>query len=777
MGCGPVPGPPAQQTSLHLLAGSSSTGGCDQAREEDAALCMVAVRAADRSVLLMSSNGADPGLRDRLVAARGAVGANQLLLVATTAEAAQLAQSLGIGWYRPAASPEGGDGAVKVGTVARTLALQWRTASRLLLMGCTVVVSAARVTWHRSPFPHLARDVDVEVAQLPGGGDSPSRGAVVGVQDPPMGWSAYGQTMTCPLLDPSVVASQPTRAAAELAASLAHHLEGRGHRLHGNGGLAGLLTRLVHQPAHDGETRSGVTMRVLRSRCFTSTASVWSSVRGVVSTVATADAAANEEMALAGGAREREDHGAFGMGSNEILTSADSHEARALVLSHGCQARPPEPGAAAPRPLNDILKPTDTFPDPKACALDENMQALCGLLRVAAIEREVLACVSNKNIFAMLSTFLVGVARANISNAVVVALDDPTAAFARSKGAHTYVRKLVARGGSTDNHATSGLKFAVIYEFLSAGCSVLLSDVDVLWVQNPFTLPSLYRDSDVEGMTDGWDDPTAYGYHWHSGGGGQHLRLSARNSGLFYARATVETRRMMARLKGRMLREAVWDQTAYNEEMWWATLPGEPAFGVSARVMNYYCHLNSKIVFRYMLQDEPLMQAHRPVSIHVNYHPEKLPRMEDAFERYHGLGPDLGNGIGMSTKRAKAGGLYAWHWGVGLKAGKACRDASRSRDVRGSDLAERIRKAGGALKWAGIKGLRFRDGGMLETPWGPGQWGVLRGCGPACGPNADQLFADFIGQQHVVTLHKDGWPKLNSLRCADFENVTLVVDE
>ena len=46
------------------------------------------------------------------------------------------------------------------------------------------------------------------------------------------------------------------------------------------------------------------------------------------------------------------------------------------------------------------------------------------------------------------------------------------------------------------------------------GWQVLLSDVDVLWMQNPFTLPSLYRDSDVEGMTDGWDDVTAYGYRW-----------------------------------------------------------------------------------------------------------------------------------------------------------------------------------------------------------------------------------------------------------------------
>ena len=40
---------------------------------------------------------------------------------------------------------------------------------------------------------------------------------------------------------------------------------------------------------------------------------------------------------------------------------------------------------------------------------------------------------------------------------------------------------------------------------------------------------------------------------------------------------------MMTRLKRRMETEGVWDQTAYNEEMWWATLPGEPAFGVSAR--------------------------------------------------------------------------------------------------------------------------------------------------------------------------------------------------
>ena len=65
------------------------------------------------------------------------------------------------------------------------------------------------------------------------------------------------------------------------------------------------------------------------------------------------------------------------------------------------------------------------------------MRALCALLRTAAIDREVLAAVSNKNIHAMLGTFLVGCAKANITNAMVVALDDQTAAFATGKGAHT----------------------------------------------------------------------------------------------------------------------------------------------------------------------------------------------------------------------------------------------------------------------------------------------------------------------------------------------------
>ena len=41
---------------------------------------------------------------------------------------------------------------------------------------------------------------------------------------------------------------------------------------------------------------------------------------------------------------------------------------------------------------------------------------------------------------------------------------------------------------------------------------VLLSDVDVIWLANPFNF--LVRDSDVEGMSDGWDDTTTFGWDY-----------------------------------------------------------------------------------------------------------------------------------------------------------------------------------------------------------------------------------------------------------------------
>lgn len=594
-GCAPSPAVKSKQPrSILPIAPLPCAAG-------DAAACKIAASAPDHMVLLMV---ADAGRTALLTAARDSVAPGQLILIAIDGAGAALAQSLGIGWWRPT-----------MAATASPAATQWRASSLLVRAGCTVVVSGGRLKWAGSPFVHLARDVDVEMPQAA----NPSRGQVVGVHDPPMGWSAYGQTMSCPLLDAHIVALQPTLPAAELAAQMAYRIESR-LGLHANdqngSGRAGgappageslsmLLTRLVHAPAHDGDSRAGVTMRAMRPGCFGGEPSRFGRLAPSVAALDLAVTLTAEEATLE---TPGPSNGARGPDSNAILTSRTFDYARRVVVEHGCRKRPTDAGGAVARPLNELLSPADEFPRPSACNVDENMVALCALLKKAAINREVLAAVSNKNIHNMLATFLVGAARAKIPNTLVVALDEATAQFSTQKGAYTYVRKLVSRTGSTDNHATSGLKFQILYEFVSTGCAVLLSDVDVMWLQNPFTLPSLYRDVDVEGMTDGWDDPTAYGYEW---GGNHALRLSARNSGLFYLRATDETLAMMGRLKGRMEREAVWDQTAYNEEMWWATLPGQPGHGVSARVMNYYCNMNSKTMFRFMLDDPELISNHR----------------------------------------------------------------------------------------------------------------------------------------------------------------------
>ena len=38
--------------------------------------------------------------------------------------------------------------------------------------------------------------------------------------------------------------------------------------------------------------------------------------------------------------------------------------------------------------------------------------------------------------------------------------------------------------------------------------------------------------------------------------------------------------------------------------------------GVSTRVMSYMCFMNSKFLFRFLVDDSELMARHRPVSVH-----------------------------------------------------------------------------------------------------------------------------------------------------------------
>jgi len=105
---------------------------------------------------------------------------------------------------------------------------------------------------------------------------------------------------------------------------------------------------------------------------------------------------------------------------------------------------------------------------------------------------ELLAAVSNKNLVGKggaLELFLAGLASAKLSHALVVALDGETASWLKERGAAYYEKRLTSRTGSTDNHATSGLKFKVrnwpVQDIPSLQSFLAL-------VNHPFIAPSIY---------------------------------------------------------------------------------------------------------------------------------------------------------------------------------------------------------------------------------------------------------------------------------------------
>ena len=174
---------------------------------------------------------------------------------------------------------------------------------------------------------------------------------------------------------------------------------------------------------------------------------------------------------------------------------------------------------------------------------------------------------------------------------------------------------------------------------MQLGYSVLLSDVDLVYLRNPFD--HLYRDCDVESMTDGHNNITAYGYDelfeepsmgWaktsHS------IRNWLHNSGLFYIRPTIPPIELLDRVFGQLLKEPeAWDKLLFNEELFFPSHPGYNGLHASKRTMDFYLFLNSKVLFRTVRKDANLIKT-KPVTVHINYHPDKLARMKAVMEFY-----------------------------------------------------------------------------------------------------------------------------------------------
>lgn len=267
------------------------------------------------------------------------------------------------------------------------------------------------------------------------------------------------------------------------------------------------------------------------------------------------------------------------------------------------------------------------------------------LLRIAPT-KELIAAVSNKNYLwgtpPMLKTFTDGFKRANIKNHLVLALDEPTKRWCDENEVNAYLLKLEvhkAQEGTGENHAVSAMKFGILKPFIDLGWSVLLSDVDIAILQNPFD--HLYRDSDVEGMTDGFDEQTSYGaiegFDDPSMGWARYAQYYKHfnlNSGLFYLRANNRTSELMKRLDDRLRTTKYWDQTAYNEEIFFLSHGSYKSPQVTVRVMDIDKFMNSKRLFKITRNIPKERQPPMPVTVHINYHPDKHERMLAVVKYY-----------------------------------------------------------------------------------------------------------------------------------------------
>ncbi|RLN16916.1 arabinosyltransferase RRA3-like [Panicum miliaceum] len=234
---------------------------------------------------------------------------------------------------------------------------------------------------------------------------------------------------------------------------------------------------------------------------------------------------------------------------------------------------------------------------------------LAKILEEVAVKKELIVALANSNVREMLEVWFTNIKRVGIPNFLVVALDDNIESFCKSKGVPVYRRdpdegidNIAKTGG---NHAVSGLK-----------------------------------DSDVESMSDGHNNMTAYGFNdvfdEPSMGWARYahtMRIWVYNSGFFYIRPTIPSIELLDRVAYRLSHEKAWDQAVFNEELFFPSHPGYEGLHASRRTMDIYLFMNSKVLFKTVRKDAQLKKL-KPVIVHLNYHPDKLDRMKAVIEFY-----------------------------------------------------------------------------------------------------------------------------------------------
>ena len=179
--------------------------------------------------------------------------------------------------------------------------------------------------------------------------------------------------------------------------------------------------------------------------------------------------------------------------------------------------------------------------------------------------------------------------------------------------------------------------------------------------------------------------------------------------------------------------------------------------GVSVRSMNFLCFCNTKVLFKYMRKDAQLIDParHVPVTVHINYHPEKEARMVSVNKFYH---------------EGDTAALDKWNGGEGQRSG-GCRGkvgvSSNSfsplapKELSSHKLAGNVVKADEEWLWGGEGPVKFLSSGELQSPFGSGTWGTV--------PSPwrkDTLYAKLQDTYYLLMFLSEKWSFV-ALRCED----------
>lgn len=363
-------------------------------------------------------------------------------------------------------------------------------------------------------------------------------------------------------------------------------------------------------------------------------------------------------------------HGAGGaveMGRERILASVGDWNKH--VVHHGLSAKQlisgddvsrvlgASRGMAAASASSSVKQPGDTrYPMQAAADVERDNPEFAAALKKYSKDGEIMLALANgimicKNTSIcwwnggnILESFLEIIDHNKISNHLIGVMDDETERYLQGRPYNSFRVNVPIPASQEKSHPAnkvSTIKYTLLKQSLSMGINTLITDMDLVYMQNPFD--HMHRDSDIEIQTDGFDDDS-YGVigsvHDPSmgwGGGGLYMKLFTTNVGCMYVRANQRSYTLMGQVAEHLEIHAGWDQQVFNEYL---LRPAHADFahsGVSLRILDYMKFVNSKIFFksrRSQFLPGASSTAKEPIMVHFNYHPDKHKRMLCIMDRY-----------------------------------------------------------------------------------------------------------------------------------------------